>query len=157
MHKWQKFKLTFIKIPWARYLDRCTFVTDWPWFGFISNRIFDEINIYRRKIFTLYRFYYCHAKYRPIANRTCATSILYCFTCFLNKYKLGARLLNTLVFIFLKSTRCGRNSRCYFRNYKRARLDDQCFLPLLMCGAETWVCTKEILQKLQMTQRAIER
>jgi hypothetical protein len=40
---------------------------------------------------------------------------------------------------------------------QKARIHDQCILPVLTYGAETWIFTKEILNKLQVVQRAIER
>lgn len=40
---------------------------------------------------------------------------------------------------------------------QKARIFDQCVLLVLTCGAETWVSTKEILHRLQVTQRAMER
>ncbi|KAL0839312.1 hypothetical protein ABMA28_016056 [Loxostege sticticalis] len=40
---------------------------------------------------------------------------------------------------------------------QKARIYNQCILPVLTYGAETWVTTKAILQKLIVTQRAMER
>ena len=40
---------------------------------------------------------------------------------------------------------------------QKAQIFDQCILPVLTYGAETWVMTREILHKLQVAQRAIER
>lgn len=40
---------------------------------------------------------------------------------------------------------------------QKARIFNQCILPVLTYGAETWVTTKGILQKLIVTQRAMER
>lgn len=47
--------------------------------------------------------------------------------------------------------------RMNFTAVQKARIYDQCILPVLTYGAETWVFTKEILQKLQVAQRAVER
>ena len=40
---------------------------------------------------------------------------------------------------------------------QKARLFDQCILPVLTYGAETWVLTKEIINKRQVAQRKLER
>ncbi|KAL0859868.1 hypothetical protein ABMA27_010206 [Loxostege sticticalis] len=46
---------------------------------------------------------------------------------------------------------------CSFYDRFRTRIYNQCILPVLTYGAETWVTTKAILQKLIVTQRAMER
>lgn len=40
---------------------------------------------------------------------------------------------------------------------QKARIHDQCILPVLTYGAETWIFTQEILHKLKVAQRAIDR
>lgn len=40
---------------------------------------------------------------------------------------------------------------------QKARIFDQCILPVLTYGAETWVFTRDILHKLSVAQRAMER
>ena len=39
----------------------------------------------------------------------------------------------------------------------RRRMYDQCVLPAMSYGAETWTTTKQLEQKLRTTQRAMER
>lgn len=40
---------------------------------------------------------------------------------------------------------------------QKARIFDQCILPVLTYGAETWVFTRDIIDKLEVAQRAVER
>ncbi|KAI8421924.1 hypothetical protein MSG28_009844 [Choristoneura fumiferana] len=40
---------------------------------------------------------------------------------------------------------------------QKARIFNQCILPVLTYGAETWVFTKDVINRLQVAQRAVEK